>query len=58
MAKKLKLKKRRTLKEAAASGGDPGRKAKIKAHSRSPRGPDGGKSRVRVRRHSRKLPRG
>lgn len=54
------LKKRRrklTAKDRARGGGDPNRKVKITAHSRSPRGPDAGKPRVRVRRHRRKLPR-
>lgn len=52
--RKLKLPSR---KSRARGGGDITRKFKIKAHSRSPRGPDKGKSRVRVRRHSRRAPR-
>ncbi len=52
--KKIKLP---TAKSRAKGGGDISRKVKIKAHSRSPRGPDRGKSRVRVRRHSRRSPR-
>lgn len=55
------LKKRRVklpkAKSRARGGGDITRKYKIKAHSRSPRGPDKGKPRVRVRRHSRRAPR-
>jgi len=35
-----------------------GRKVKVKAHTRSPRGPNRGKPTVRVRGYSRKKPRG
>lgn len=45
-------KKKRKLPKASPGAAPRGRKkATIKAHSRSPRGPDKGKKRVRVRRH-------